>query len=709
MSEGIQESIAKAENLLEVKQERLKRLRQKDAFFSQRFCENIQAFAEIMPHIAQAFQQYAPENQNIFLDDEGDLNIDLETGTPLYASDVRASAEKKVDTVLATPNKTVLDIMRSEGHPSRHVYYNNLMMDYASEQVDSLTPLTSIPDFAGSVFFFGVELGYQLELFLARREVKHLYLYEADPDLFFYSLFAIEWRPILEKFNQDGKTINIMIGVDAEHLTQQYMEQLAENGYFMAAMTYLHVAYLSPKIQDALDYFKRHYSAQILGWGFFDDSLMGVAHGLRSIPKAKMACLPADGVQENATSSSLPSWIKDVPVFVLGNGPSLDNAVELIKEVQDRVILICCGTTINTLSRLGIKPDIHVDVERMVHTAQKFEFLDPSYLEDILALTVDVMHPDFFKYFKRTGMGLKPGEAITSLVLAKARESGDLKNYVQMNHGGPIVANLAMSFVQLFGFRNVYFSGVDNGFKDKEVHHSKHSGYYGKDGKETGFQTFQKEKLVPKAGNFGGEVYTTHIMDGSRVQIELILKELNQRKDFTSYNLSDGAYIEGSHPVQPEDVLIMDPVIDKKVVIDKLYDTFFVQPPEKLLEAHPSELIFKEGFDELAQFLQRGWDETIQTREDVCHLFWAQYRILYGLKKTNNPHLYDMFVGSFTYATYAVIQYIFSYQEEAEAVKRAKGLFTIWCDFLQEMIEMVEDVNQFVDGGTDKMRLLYNG
>ncbi len=161
--------------------------------------------------------------------------------------------------------------------------------------------------------------------------------------------------------------------------------------------------------------------------------------------------------------------------------------------MQDRAILICCGTTINTLSRLGIKPDIHVDVERMVHTAQKFEFLDSTYLEDILALSVDVMHPDFFKYFKRSGMGLKPGEAITSLILAKAREAGDVKNYVQMNHGGPIVANLAMSFVQLFGFRNVYFSGVDNGFKDKEIHHSKHSGYYSKDGKETGFKHFSKK------------------------------------------------------------------------------------------------------------------------------------------------------------------------------------------------------------------------
>ncbi len=186
------------------------------------------------------------------------------------------------------------------------------MQDFAETPVDGFSTLTGIPDFAGSVFFFGIELGYQLEVFLEKRDVKHLYLYEAEPDLFFYSLFAIEWRPILEKFNDDGKTINIIIGLEPEELTQRYLLQLAENGYFMAAVTYLHVAYLSPKIQAALDYFKKYYSSQIIGWGFFDDSLMGVAHGLRSISKSKLACLPNPEVDDkgNTVAGGLPSWIK---------------------------------------------------------------------------------------------------------------------------------------------------------------------------------------------------------------------------------------------------------------------------------------------------------------------------------------------------------------------------------------------------------------
>lgn len=706
MSNDINESIASVEARLKLKQERLESLRQKDAVFTQRFQKNMQALAEIMPHIYESFNGYVPKNQDIFLDEFGELNIDLAPDKPLYQGEVKGKAAAKIEKVIAEPNKTVLDITRSKEHPARHVFYNNLIQDEIDKADHGLTPLTSIPDFAGSVFFFGIELGHQLEAFLARKDVKHLYLYEADADLFYYSLFAIDWCPILEKFNQDGKTIHIIIGLSPKELSQKYALQLTENGFFMAGMTYLHVAYISPDIQAALDYFVKHYSTQIMGWGFFDDALMGVAHGVKSLSKSKLARVIRDDLDK---PKSLPNWMKDIPVFILGNGPSLDNSIELIREVKDKALFICCGTTINTLSRLGIKPDMHVDVERMIHTAQKFEFLDAEYLEDILALSVDVMHPDFFKYFKRSGMGMKPGEAITSLILSKARAAGDTTDYVQMNHSGPIVANLALSFVHLFGFKNVYFAGVDNGFKDMTVHHSKHSGYYGEDGKETGFQTFVEEKLVVRPGNFGGEVYTTSIMDSSRVQLELMLKQLHQERSFSCFNLSDGAKIEGSILVQPEDAMIFDPDINKQKVLDVLFETFFDDAPEQVLTMNTRDLISKNEFDEIAAFLQQGWDDKVRTREDVCDLLWRQYRTLFLLKTTVHSHLYDIFVGSFTYSAFAIVKSIYAYQEEEKAVIQSKKLFDIWCDFLREMPEMADDVSQFIDGGSDKMRLLYNG
>jgi len=147
------------------------------------------------------------------------------------------------------------------------------------------------------------------------------------------------------------------------------------------------MGYNSPENDKAFDYFKKHYVRQVMGWGFFDDALIGIAQGLRSLPKTKVAHFQGRDV--------LPKWVTDIPVFILGNGPSLDQGIELIKEVREQVLLISCGSTINTLSKLGVTPDIHVDIERMKQTVDKFSFLDKEYLNGIWGLTANVMHPDF--------------------------------------------------------------------------------------------------------------------------------------------------------------------------------------------------------------------------------------------------------------------------------------------------------------------------
>ena len=143
-----------------------------------------------------------------------------------------------------------------------------------------------------------------------------------------------------------------------------------------------------------------------MGWGFFDDALIGIAQGLKSLPKTKIAHYQG--------RDALPKWVSNIPVFILGNGPSLDQGIELLKEVRDQVLLICCGSTINTLKKLGVTPDIHVDIERLKQTVDKFQFLDQDYLDKIWGLSVNVMHPGLFDCFKRSGMAMKPGEAVTS-------------------------------------------------------------------------------------------------------------------------------------------------------------------------------------------------------------------------------------------------------------------------------------------------------
>lgn len=700
-NEEFSSSLNQAETFVSMFERGAARLKESDTALTERYLRNMTVFSQIMPHIFESFQHYQPKKRHIYMEESGDLNLFRDDiGVPLFSANPKQQAAKKVAQALIKPNKTLLNLERTDNHPTRHVHYSNKMLDQKNQHSQGLEPLQGWPDFVGSTILFGIELGYQLELLLAQRSIKHLYLYEYDLDFFYYSLFAIEWQPVLERYNQDGRTIHFFLGVEAEEFTEKYLRQLEENGYFMAPETYLHIAYSSPENDLAIAYFKKHYARQVMGWGFFDDALIGVAQGLKSLPTTKLAHFQG--------RDALPKWVSNIPVFILGNGPSLDQGIELIKEVREQVLLVCCGSTINTLKKLGITPDIHVDIERLKQTVDKFLFLDQEYLDKIWGLSVNVMHPGFFDCFKRSGMAMKPGEAITSLMLGQARALGDTKEYVQLNYCNPVVANLALSYVHLFGFNNVYYLGVDNGFKDKGSHHSVHSGYY-KDGKESGFQTFQQAKLIEREGNFGGTVYATGMMDTSRVQLEALTRLLNKRRNFASFNLSDGAKIEGVTPLLLEDVLILDPKIDHAKVIDILESVYFTDPPASLLGQSAEALICVDDFRKISQMLQQGWDETLTTREQVCDLLWSHHRQIYFLKGSIHRHVYDLLIGSFTYSAFLIVQFLFAHQDEAETVSRARHLFEPWCEFLEEMPSMLQQASEYVDQGNDHLITYYNG
>lgn len=694
----LQHSISKIQSVLQKVEDGQKLLREKDAFFSERYRDNMNLFAAVMPHIYDEFKNYQPKNKAVYLEECGDLNLyDKELNTSLFSDQPKESARKKVVSFIEKPLKTHLDLARNQKHPSRHVQYGNRMIEVFHQAKEASDRPTELPEFVPALVMFGLEFGYQLEKIVELRNIKHLYIYERNLDYFYYSLFAINWQPILEHFNRDGHTINFLLGVAPKDITDKYLVQLEENGFFLAPETYLFRGYKSPALEESFEEFRLSYPRQAMGWGFFDDALIGVAQGLKALPDMDLCLFDL--------SKKLPRWQQDIPVFIVGNGPSLDDGIELLKEVRDKVIIISCGSTINTLRKVGIKPDFHVDVERMKQTVDKFTFFNESELEGIVGLTVDVMHPDFYQYFDRTMTGGKPGEAIVTLIGTELASDG--QSYMQMNHSAPFVANLALSYCDYFGFNNLYFLGVDNGYLSHEHHHSKHSGYY-KDGKESGFQSFARAKTIPVSGNFGGTVYSTPFMHMSRIQLEALLNRMHKVKGLNCYNLSKGAKISGAEPLEIEDVMIFDAPFNKEVLISSLYKTFTRKPPESLLGVAPEVALRVSEFNETALMLKSGWKH-LETKEQVVQLLWQYHRTLYLMKATRARYIYDLLKGSFTSSAFLIMSVLYQIKEEGPAIVKAKEVFDIWCEFLDEMPQMLKQASDFIDKGDDHLIRNYNG
>ncbi|MDX7825481.1 6-hydroxymethylpterin diphosphokinase MptE-like protein, partial [Aeromonas caviae] len=120
-----------------------------------------------------------------------------------------------------------------------------------------------------------------------------------------------------------------------------------------------------------------------IGWGFFDDNVYALAHSHTHLQ---------DGTPflKRERDTGLAATL---PVFVVGNGPSLDQSIDFIRQHQHQAIIIACGTAVSALHKADIKPDIYVAVERTKSSADFLRILNADdFIKDCVFLSVDVIH-----------------------------------------------------------------------------------------------------------------------------------------------------------------------------------------------------------------------------------------------------------------------------------------------------------------------------
>ncbi|WP_067099944.1 motility associated factor glycosyltransferase family protein [Marinomonas atlantica] len=683
---------SKSESILQRYHNGVERLKLKDDVFSDRYVKNIQAFNKYYPDIYDQIISYVPKRNSIFLDEDGGLNIfDEEHETFLFDKPPLDSTIEKVRDYTQAPHRTSLNIKGGRGL-TRHEHYMRRLDAFL--QKDAYEKQEDLPEYVPSMLMFGLDFGYSLYFLNQSYKIGTLYIYEPDFDFFYYSLFTVEWLEIFEKIEKENGVLHMSVGIDENDFISQYFSYIYTNGLFLAPITYFYFSRPFKMMKKAAKIFSDNYAKQVFGWGFFDDAMMGITHSLEG-PNVKNLFL--------GNSGKLPRNMVDIPIFILANGPSLDQNIEFIKQHKDSVILVSCGTTTNTLHRLGIKPDFHVDVERMRLTVDKLEPLPESYLRDVAALTVNLMHPDFYKLFNKVGVALKPGEASSTLIQKLANKLG-VTPPLLMN-SGPIVANTALAYFTSFKFRNIYLLGVDCGFKSGDKHHSIHSGYY-KDGKSTTLLHYKGAKLSENEGNFGGTVYSDYIFNNSRLFLEESIKESYDRdKLFSCFNMSDGANIKGALPLFEDDFIPYLGKVDKSFVVEYLFESYFIEASFK--DAEREFLLVKDELEGLAGFMMSGWSD-VESRSDIMKKLEGYNRRIGDCYNGQFPEVFELVIGSYTYFASYLSMFVFQNKFSSDVLHDATEMYDIWCEFLQEILKSFTDLKRFFDEGDDFLMSRYN-
>ncbi len=614
-----------------------------------RFSQNIDAFQKYIPSIAEQFSSYKPSADfEIFCTENGIANLRWqESGHILYGEDPFDECLQQIEATLASGGLIKFGIERQwDPFQQQHFLYTNALQNVIAEFSKQNTASTeTLPHDIPLMLMFGLGLGYQLGYLYERKNIANLFVFEPNLDLFYASLFCFDWAPLLDYIAENKLGIHIFLGQDEHVIMQDLKDAVNKKGAFLSSQVFGMSHYQSAVLSSLQAQIAKEFYSLAMGWGFFDDSLFGLANGVDNI---------LAGARFLSLKNRLPTPLKKTPVFVIANGPSLDADIEFIRAHQHQAILIACGTAISSLYRAGITPDIYIAVERVNMVAAHLAQMNASdYLQDILMIAPDVIHADTKRMFKRYVLGIKADEPLYVLLCNHFDWAAELQCLSCIN---PLVGNLGISLPLHLGFERVYLFGLDNGFKSAEHHHSRLSGYYDEKGNPIAAYKDMALALADniRPANFGGEVQTNQLFSASVMMAEFLVQHC---PDANIYNCSDGALIKGCEPLKSRDIVDLPPMLDKKVLVDYIYNDMAISVDTSRDAIEP--LLDVDLFARVMELMKQDWAADFASRAMLVEAMQRSMEYINVIRESRQSHIHNILFGSLNgmFTLYLAIAY----------------------------------------------------
>ncbi|MEW6989351.1 6-hydroxymethylpterin diphosphokinase MptE-like protein [Colwelliaceae bacterium 6441] len=639
-----------------------------------RFQQNMEAFQKYFPDIYETFINFQPcEKFKLILNTNGTPNIiDYDSGVPMYSDDPISQVNQQAERIIANPkiintNFTNIADLKNEADFLHLELIQKISKHYCAA-AENLSLNEKLDKHIPSQVILGIGLGYHLMPLREATIASYISIFEPNPDYFFASLYCFDWKTYLETIDADGSYLFIGVGDSEVEIYQTLKDRTRDIGAFsvVGALFYLH--YPSSAMSRLMAKMKLESHQLSLGFGFFDDALMSIAHTVNLIKKSPAILKP---------EYSLPKKLAQYPVFIVANGPSLDNDIEVIKKMQDHVIIAACNSATTALLSHDIVPDFHVCLERTKSTADFIEaHIDEEDRKKINLLVLNLMYPEVADLFPWTGVALKGGEPGTSLYQLASSAAG--YNTSTLGYCNPLVGNMALSFFAHMGCENIYLFGNDNGYKHKDHHHSKSSYYYDKSGKAK-YESISLENEFEVEGNFSEKMMTESFLFLGKQQMDLLLASF-QGSALKCYNCSDGVKVEGAITLPSSEIMLDSKSINKQAIISELKATRF-EPPHKELKIES--LLDFEVFEIICNNMIEILNQKLNSRSDCLQILLAQLRYFNSISTERRyQHLYLLLKGQCAYVSSILLSLLYRYGDEKEIVPYFNDALSLWKEFI---------------------------
>ena len=552
-------------NFIETEKETVLSQQNINEFLKERFIANIDAFQQYLPEIACIFKAYRPIKKISFFSLENGIPNLLLDNTVFYKSDDPIAFCK--DRLLylmenISFNQSCFEYERDKYGQIYDKYINEGLeiLSKQNKETTTIKELETLP----LVVVSGVGLGYILGELYERETVTNLVIIEPDPDIFFASLHTFDWKNLLDYIFTEQLSIDIIIDDNPQLCFDTFSSIIHSKGVFLSTSPFLLVHYSSEFNLDFSKIFNNQIPRITSLLGFFDDYAFGISHGAYAFSKGN----------NHFVKKGVPlERYKNVPVFVIGSGPSLDKDIAFIQQYQDKALIIACGTAADSLFHTGIKPDFFANTERIPETCDVLDSIpDLHFFDDVTLVCSEVCHPSVQNRFKKTIVFGKKNEPFFPYIQKMMKEKlGDIQDISNMN---PLVGNMGVSGAATLGFRKLYLFGLDNGIKigNSQIHSNFTSLYQNRGAPEVAGFFYECE------GNFEHKCQTNlrylQAINNIKNVIDSI-SETDGEHQISVYNCSDGAKIPNTisvHSQELQEKFRRLSSISKKEICDYLFE-----------------------------------------------------------------------------------------------------------------------------------------
>jgi Glycosyltransferase Maf N-terminal domain/Protein of unknown function DUF115 len=229
---------------------------------------------------------------------------------------------------------------------------------------------------------FGLGLGYHLESLIRRTGARWVIIVEPFAEFINHSFHAIDWAALLDDIEKAGGALHLITDLDPGRIVGAIMNEVAERGtpYLDGTWVFTHYplwsfAETGKRLHGAAEY-------AYVNRGFFEDEIVMMTNAITNFATHPFWLLEGK-----------PRRHRPEKAVLAGAGPSLDESIETIHRIRDRVVLFSCGTALRPLLRNGLVPDFHCELENGPQVYEVIEearnFGDISSVHLIASATID--------------------------------------------------------------------------------------------------------------------------------------------------------------------------------------------------------------------------------------------------------------------------------------------------------------------------------